>query len=599
MWKTALLKCKLIAVHYPFFPLGKSLLRLALLGVLGLSFSLAATGCASLGRGPTETGLTKTSESPKYLAFFHFLKAQQDLLTDDTAAAIQQYEAAVKNDPHSAFLEMELAALYQRQGDVKQALAHAEKSLRLDPKQQDAYFLLASLHVGLNQLDDAIREYERILHLDPENREARLFLATLYTQQRRYPKAIRTIQELLRLDPQLMVAHYYLGRIYLEVNRLPEAKRQFLLVLTMEPKFVPAMYDLGTTLEQEHQYHRALTLYRRILRSHPRNTRVWASIARLYLIMNRFGDAQKAFHKIKALEKNNPSADMNIGLIFLEQRLPDDAIRYFRPLLKHARYRERARFFIGMALEEKGDLKAAAREYQMVNQGSENFLQARLRMAYLNFQMGDKPRARQIINELLILDPKQEEVYLTNAYFYEEEGQWDRAIQALEAGLGKVERPQEIHFRLAVLYEKQHNRQKSIEQIKQVLKLDPYNPEAQNFLGYTYAEGGIHLDEAEKLIREALEAKPNSGHIIDSLGWVLYKKGQYGKAVAELERAHRIMPRDGTVAEHLGDAYFQQKRYRAALRIYRRALGLENANRTELHRKINHLEVLMMEEPAH
>jgi tetratricopeptide (TPR) repeat protein len=598
MWKTALVKCKMLAIHHHFFPPGQSRWRLVLFGVLGLSVSLAAMGCASLGRGPTEAKVAKTSESAKSLSFYHFLKGQQDLLADDTAGAIQQYQAAVENDPHSAFLEVELAALYQRQGNVKQALVHAERSIRLDPKQQEAYFLLASLHVGLNQLDDAIREYERILNLDPENREAHLFLATLYAQQRRYPKAIRTIQDLLRLDPQLMVAHYYLGRIYLEINRLPEAKKEFLLVLTMEPRFTPAMYDLGTTLEQEHQYYRALTMYRRILRTNPRNTRVWASIARLYLVMNRFGDAQKAFRKIKSLERNNPSADLNIGLIFLEQRLPDDAIRYFRPLLSHTRYRERARFFIGMALEEKGNLKAAAREYQLVNQGSDNFLQARLRMAYVNFQMGKKPRARQIINELLVRDPKQEEVYLTNAYFYEEEGQWDRAIQALKAGLGKVERPQEIHFRLALLYEKQHERQKSIEQIKEVLKLDPYNPEAQNFLGYTYAESGVHLDEAEKLIREALEAKPNSGHIIDSLGWVLYKKGQYDKAVAELERAHRIMPDDATVAEHLGDAYSGQKRYRDALRIYRRALGLENANKPELHKKINHLEILMMKESA-
>ena len=156
-----------------------------------------------------------------------------------------------------------------------------------------------------------------------------------------------------------------------------------------------------------------------------------------------------------------------------------------------------------------------------------------------------------------------------------------------------MERPQEIHFRLAVLYEKQNNRHESIEQIKKVLELDPNNPDAQNFLGYSYAEEGINLDEAEKLIREALRAKPNSGHIIDSLGWVQYKKGQYAKAVVELERAHRLMPQDGTVAEHLGDAYFQMKRYRDALRIYRRALRLENANTPALRKKITQPETLM------
>jgi tetratricopeptide (TPR) repeat protein len=313
--------------------------------------------------------------------------------------------------------------------------------------------------------------------------------------------------------------------------------------------------------------------------------------------MNRYGEAQKVFHKIQDLEKNDPATNFNIALICLEQKLPDDAIRLFRPLLSHPRYENRARYFIGMAMEEKGDLKAAIREYQLVERHSEHFVQSRLRMAYLNFQMGDKEKARQILNELQTLAPNQEEVYLTKSYFFEEDNQWDRAIQALKAGLDKVERPAEIHFRLAVLYEKQNKRDDSIEQIKKVLELDPNNPDAQNFLGYTYAEKGVNLDEAERLIREALRAKPNSGQIIDSLGWVLYKKGQYAKAVAELERAHHIMPQDSTVAEHLGDAYFQQKRYRDALRTYRRALTMENANKSELNKKINQLEILLRERP--
>ena len=63
--------------------------------------------------------------------------------------------------------------------------------------------------------------------------------------------------------------------------------------------------------------------------------------------------------------------------------------------------------------------------------------------------------------------------------------------------------------------------------------------------------------------------------------------------MAELERAHRLMPQDGTVAEHLGDAYFQMKRYRDALRIYRRALELENANSSSLRKKIQQVEILM------
>ena len=65
--------------------------------------------------------------------------------------------------------------------------------------------------------------------------------------------------------------------------------------------------------------------------------------------------------------------------------------------------------------------------------------------------------------------------------------------------------------------------------------------------------------------------------------------------MVELERAFRIMPQDGTVAEHLGDAYFQLKRYPDALRLYRQALGLENNNPPELRKKIQQLDQLLRE----
>ena len=293
------------------------------------------------------------------------------------------------------------------------------------------------------------------------------------------------------------------------------------------------------------------------------------------------------------MEKNDPAARFNIGIINLEQKLPDDAIKEFRTLLTNPRYQERARYYIAMALEEKGDRQAACREYRLVDRVSEQFIPARLRLAYLHYLLGEKDQARRVLEDLQKLAPNREEIYLTASYFFEEENLWDRAIKALKEGLPKVDRPAEIYFRLAVLFEKTNNREESIKNIKKVLELDPDNTDAQNFLGYSYAEAGPNLDEAEELIKAALRAKPESGHIIDSLGWVYYKKGQYDKAVVELERAHKIMPQDGTVAEHLGDAYAQQKRYQEALRLYRKAEGLENANVNELRKKMKKLEQLL------
>ena len=564
------------------------------LAILSLGLALSLSGCASLGRGPGAAS-PADQETSKTLAYYHYLQAQEMLLEENESGAIREYEEALKEDPESARMELELASLYQRQGDVKKALAHVEKALKLDPKQQEAYFLLAGLHVGLNQLDDAIREYEHILVLDPENREARLFLATLYAQQGRFPQAIRTIQEILRLEPDSVVGHYYLGRFFLATDHLDEAKQELNKTLNLDPEFVPAIFDLASILEKEKQFSRALAMYRRVLRSQPSNPRAWANIGRLLLILNRYGEAQKAFTMVKGFEKNDPAARFSVGVIFLEQRLPDDAIKEFRPLLVNPRFQDRAHYYIALALEEKGDNPGALREYQLVGRESEQFLLARLRVAYLEYHQGDKQRARQTLEELQKLAPTREEVYLTSSYFYEEEGLWDRAIEVLKQGIGKAEHPEEIYFRLAMIYAKKQEPNDSIIYIKKVLEINPNNPDAQNFLGYTYAEQGVNLDEAERLIQAALQAKPDSGQIIDSLGWVYFKKGQLDKALVALERAHRLMPQDGTVTEHLADVYSSLQRQREALRLYRRALGQEDANTGELRKKIDKLEHLLQQ----
>jgi tetratricopeptide (TPR) repeat protein len=93
-----------------------------------------------------------------------------------------------------------------------------------------------------------------------------------------------------------------------------------------------------------------------------------------------------------------------------------------------------------------------------------------------------------------------------------------------------------------------------------------------NYLGYTWAEMGVRLDEAESLIQEALKIEPNDGFYIDSLGWVYYQKGDYNQAVELLERAVEITVDDPTIIEHLADAYEKAGKADRAVSRYREAL---------------------------
>ena len=111
-------------------------------------------------------------------------------------------------------------------------------------------------------------------------------------------------------------------------------------------------------------------------------------------------------------------------------------------------------------------------------------------------------------------------------------------------------------------------------------------------MGYTGAEMGVRLEEAEGLILRALKIEPNDGFYIDSLGWVYYQKGDYHRAVEQLERAVELATDDPTIIEHLGDAYEKVGKVAGAAERYREALkrSKEEEQSKRIREKIELLE---------
>ena len=88
-----------------------------------------------------------------------------------------------------------------------------------------------------------------------------------------------------------------------------------------------------------------------------------------------------------------------------------------------------------------------------------------------------------------------------------------------------------------------------------MLTLQPENSHALNYLGYMWADNGENLEQALELIRRAVDLDPNNGAFVDSLGWALFRLGEFEQARRHLERANQLVPRDSTILEHLGDVY--------------------------------------------
>jgi tetratricopeptide (TPR) repeat protein len=119
------------------------------------------------------------------------------------------------------------------------------------------------------------------------------------------------------------------------------------------------------------------------------------------------------------------------------------------------------------------------------------------------------------------------------------------------------------------------------------LEFRPQEPYLLNYLGYSWADQDTNLDQALKLIQQAVALKPNDGYIADSLGWVHYKLQNYEQAIKFLERAVELLPYDPTINEHLGDAYWREGRKQEAKFQWRRALNAQEKEDLELEEKLN------------
>jgi Flp pilus assembly protein TadD len=152
----------------------------------------------------------------------------------------------------------------------------------------------------------------------------------------------------------------------------------------------------------------------------------------------------------------------------------------------------------------------------------------------------------------------------------------------------KVEWP--LYYFRGISYERDKQWPKAVADFKKALALYPDQPLVLNYLGYSWVDRGENLDEAFKMLHQAVEARPSDGYIVDSLGWAYYKLGKYDEAVKELERAIDLKPGDPTINDHLGDAYWRIGRKLEAHFQWNHArdLGPEPDDKQKILEKIAH-----------
>ncbi len=258
----------------------------------------------------------------------------------------------------------------------------------------------------------------------------------------------------------------------------------------------------------------------------------------------------------------------------------DTVTLLYARLAEHLRAdHEDAVLMVARLLDQVAQHDLAQKVYGQINADSPNFFQAELGRAEALYRGGQKDDAIGTLKALSESHADLLTVHVALGDLLRREEQFDAASQAYDRAIALIDEPDARHwvvfYTRAICHEREGRWELAEPDFRRALELQPDQPMVLNYLGYSLVERRENLDEALDMIERAVEAAPDNGHIIDSLGWAFYRLGRFEEAVEPMERAAELLATDPIVNDHLGDVYWMVGRRLEAQFQWRRALSFE------------------------
>lgn len=560
-------------------------------------------GCASLGRHAPETVDLGKEIRPDAPAEYDVLVAQQHMSQGDIEAGIAAYERASQKDPDSAFLHRVLADAYARGGQLEFAVEHAEKAFALDPQDLLGRNLLAQLYRAREAPDQAI---ETLVGDDgtPLDVEAAGMLYQIQLEAGRKEEALATAQWWLENGDQPVQAHLAIANVYDQLGRHDDTEKALREAIALDPSNLRLYGALGRTLRHQGNQAGEIALYREILENHPDDQDTLLSLADAQMEEDDLEGALRTFETLDERFGLDLRSRIRLAFLYYEARQFGDAIPAFEQALKEVPEEHELAFFLGVCLRRENRPDEALEVFLSIPIDHKHYAESRTQVASIHERRGDYSAAQAAVGEALAIEPTRP-LELYSATLRSKSGDLAGAISYLESLIDAEPENDELVYNLGVVFGESDQDDRAISTMRRALVLNPDNASALNYIGYTWADNGENLDEAEELISRAIELRPEDGYIVDSLGWLyhmralpLLEQGRESearvfidRALQELERAEELTGGDPVISEHLGDTYLLLEQPRRAFEKFREAveLGPRDGEQPDLEEKFERL----------
>ncbi|MBB3930600.1 tetratricopeptide (TPR) repeat protein [Kaistia hirudinis] len=476
--------------------------------------------------------------------------------------------------------------------DLDAATVFFEEALSRDPKNPFLLDRTFTLLIASGNVEQSFPVAERLVQVTDASRMAQIALGIQALKAKKYQDSAESLNkgdrnELSSITSSLLAAWAAQG------SGETDAALKIIDTTQGPPWFdVFKRFNTALILDVAGRQDEALAAIQAAYKADPTAMRVVEAYARMMARAGKTTEAREALDKfaksgvalpiIKALsdeiaagKKPAPMvanvADgggevlYGIGSALSTQKGGDEAgLVYLRLALYLDPKSDIARMALAEVLQGMQDYDRSSKAFDKVSKTSPLRRTADMQIAFNYDAMGKRPDAIRQLKKLAQADPKDPEaltslgtLYRGDKHYLDAADYYTKAISVIEPG---DPRDWLLYYYRGIAYQLANEWPKAEADLRKSLELSPNQPQVMNYLGYSWIDQGINIDEGTDLIKKAVELKPDDGYIVDSLGWAYYKTDRYPEAVAQLERAVSLLPDDPTINDHLGDAYWKAGR---------------------------------------
>ena len=488
------------------------------------------------------------------------------------------YGASLSGDARAAQQATRIATSMR---DVDRSIAAVERWIALAPNALQARATAVMLYLQAEQLDPATEHLRALVKISQALRQDGFMRAVaVISRSSNQQLGLQVMRRLVDDYPNEQQARYALALVAAATKQYAVAEKEIRGLLDTYPDRAKVYILLSNILNSQGRAADAEQVLKKALADEPENRLLLTAYARILMASQKLQLAHEQFQKIEQLMPGDPDVLYTLGILSLELKQLVESRRYLQRLIdgeKGSRLGDAA-YFMGRTYEIEDQPEKAIPWYEQVSSG-EYVAEARTRIAWLLALSGEVGRAREMLQQLRATMPHHaESLFVAEGEILQELGLYEDVIVLCGKALEQYPNSQSLRY-LRALNAAPLNQLDLLERdLTAILQKNPEHADALNALGYTLADQTERYQEALGYIQRALALQPEAAAIIDSMGWVQYRLGNYAEALRYLRQAMESMP-DPEVAAHLGEVLWVLGEHEEAAKIWRDSMAQHPKNR--------------------